>query len=149
MRLSSPVVILCFALTPAGFSARPPAFDDTDGVLRGLNLASFTGTNQDSIQAAATDSSGDIYVAGTTYSSRFPVKNAAQPAFGDSEILRTTDLGTTWSRAGSPPCVVTLVVADAVTPQVLFASCASGIYKSSDAGQTWQMVLFSRRFSGH
>ncbi len=132
--------VLCFALTPAGFAARPPAFDDTDGVLRELNLASFTGTAKDSIQAAATDSSGNIYVAGTTYSSRFPVKNAAQPAFGESSILRTTDLGATWSRVGMPPCAVTLVVADPVSSQTLFASCSTGIYKSTDAGQSWQMV---------
>ncbi len=162
MRLSPAAAILCFALTPAGFAARPPSINDTDSVLRGLNLASFTGTSQDSIQAAATDSSGNIYVAGTTYSSQFPVQNAAQPAFGDSGILRTTDLGATWSRIGMPPCAVALVVADPVSSQtlfascsttynpynsgtqcvssLLFASCSTGIYKSTDAGQSWQMV---------
>jgi photosystem II stability/assembly factor-like uncharacterized protein len=34
---------------------------------------------------------------------RFPGKNAAQPVFGESEILRTTDLGATWSRVAMPP----------------------------------------------
>jgi photosystem II stability/assembly factor-like uncharacterized protein len=144
MRLSSLAAVfaalLCFGLSRPGFAARPPAFDDTGGVLRGLSIASFKGASQDSIQAAATDSNGNIYVAGTTYSSRFPVKNAAQPAFGDAEILRTTDLGTTWSRAGTLPCVVTLMAADPAISQVLFASCENGIYKSPDAGQTWQLV---------
>ena len=125
---------------PAGFAQRPPAHRDTAGVLGGLSIASFTGTNQDSIQAAATDASGNIYVAGTTSSPQFPVKNAEQPVFGDSRILRTTNLGATWTASGNPPADVTVVVADPVSPQVLFSGGSNGIYKSTNAGQTWRVV---------
>jgi hypothetical protein len=74
-----------------------------------------------SIQAIASDSAGNIYVAGTTNASDFPVKNAAQPRFGESRILWTTDLGITWTRVGSPPADVAVVVPDPVDSQVLFS----------------------------
>ncbi|MGD1091164.1 MAG: SBBP repeat-containing protein [Bryobacteraceae bacterium] len=144
MRRCGPAVILCLILsflrTPAGFAQRPPALRDTGGVLGRLSIASFTGSSQDSIQAVATDANGDIYVAGTTFSPQFPVKNAEQPVFGDARILRTTDLGATWTWAGFPPGNVTVLVADPVSPQVLFAGGPNGIYKSTDSGQTWQVV---------
>lgn len=122
----------------------PPAQD----VLRTLRIASFAGTSQDSIQATATDSSGNIYVTGTTNSAQFPVKNAEQPLFGETSILRTTDLGVTWTRVGYPPGGASALAADPVTPQVIFASGPNGIFKSTDSGQTWQSVYpFTPSFS--
>ena len=144
MSRCAPAAILClvlsFSRTPAAFAQRPPVRRDTGGVLGGLSIASFTGTNQDSIQAVATDASGNIYVAGTTSSAQFPVKNAEQPAFGDARILRTNNLGATWTASGNPPADVTVLVADPVSPQVLFSGGSNGIYKSTDAGQTWRVV---------
>jgi uncharacterized protein (TIGR03437 family) len=109
-------------------------------VLRGLSLASFTGSGQNSVQAVATDSIGNIYLAGTTSSPDFPVKNAAQPTFGDARIMRSTDFGATWKPVGSPPADVKALAVDPVTPQVLFAGGSSAIYKSADGGQTWRRV---------
>ncbi len=108
--------------------------------MSGLEVASFPGANQDTIQAIATDASGNIYAAGTTYSALFPVKNAAQPVFGESAILRTTDLGATWSRVGSPAGSAVAVIADPADPQVIFTSGANGIFRSTDSGETWQSV---------
>jgi hypothetical protein len=108
--------------------------------LRQLHLAGFDGSGQNTIQAAAIDSRGNIVVAGTTSSPDFAVKNAAQPAFGDSRIMRTTDLGVTWTRTGTPPQDVIAVVPDPVAPQVLFAGGDTGIYKSADGGVTWRLV---------
>jgi uncharacterized protein (TIGR03437 family) len=144
MQSSCPVAILLtvfgFWPSPSLTAADPPPVRDTRGVLRGLSIARFSGTNQDSIQALASDSSGNTYVAGTTYSPQFPVKNAAQPSFGEARILRSTDLGTTWTRAGFPPNDVSAVVADPVMDSVLFAAGSNGIYKSADTGQNWQTV---------
>jgi uncharacterized protein (TIGR03437 family) len=103
-------------------------------------VAEFEGSGQNSIQAIATDSRGNILVAGTTSSPDFAVKNAAQPAFGDARIMRTTDLGVTWTRVGTPPQDVNVVVPDPTTPQVLFAGGNTGIYKSVDGGATWRLV---------
>jgi uncharacterized protein (TIGR03437 family) len=109
-------------------------------VLRQFTIASFAATGQTSIQAAASDNLGNVYVAGTTNAADFPVKNAAQPIFGDSRILRTTDLGATWKTVGSPPADVTAIVPDPTTAQVLFAGGSTGIYKTIDGGVTWRLV---------
>jgi uncharacterized protein (TIGR03437 family) len=109
-----------------------------ESAIKKLTLASFGGSSQDSIAAAAVDSNGDIYVAGTTYSANFPVRNAEQPSFADSSILRTTNLGVTWTRVANPPGGATSLAPDPTSPQILFAGTPTGIYKSSDGGQTWQ-----------
>jgi len=123
-----------------GFTAPVPATSDAGGVLSGLTIASFTGSGQTSIQAVATDSSGNIYVTGTTSSADFPVKNAAQPVFGESRILRSADLGLPWTHMGLPPSDVNGVVPDPVSPQIIFAGGNAGIFKSADAGQTWATI---------
>lgn len=131
---------LDFASAPRGIAAAPQEQSDAGGVLRKLSIASLGGSGQTSIQALATDSRGNIFVAGTTNAPDFPVKNAAQPVLADATILRTNDLGTTWTRVGSPPGVASVLVPDPVAPQVLFAGTSIGIFKSSDGGQTWRQV---------
>jgi hypothetical protein len=89
---------------------------DPAAVAQRLRVASFGGTGNTSIIAMATDSAGNIYVTGTTSAPDLPVKNAAQPAMGEAQVLRTTDLGATWSRV-NVPADVTSVVPDPVDPQ--------------------------------
>ena len=126
----------CFLL-----SAAPPAGPhDAGGVLKGLSIASFSGSGQNTIQAVATGPGGDLYVAGSTSSMNFPVVNAAQPTIGEARILRSTDLGATWTHLGLPPSDVTVVVPDPVLPQVIFSAGGAGIFKSTDSGQTWATV---------
>lgn len=145
MLRSTLVSILFYSQLPSLIAADPVPLHDTHGVLSGLRVASFNGSSQDSIQAVATDAVGNIYVAGTTYSPQFPTKNAVQSTFGDARVLRSTDLGVTWSSAGFPPTDVTVVVPDPTAAQVLFAIGATGIYKTVDAGHTWQVAYqFSR-----
>jgi photosystem II stability/assembly factor-like uncharacterized protein len=143
MRLSFFAVSLLLTLDFAraqGIAARPPVHSDTGGVLRRLSIASFGGVGRTSIQALTTDSSGSIFVAGTTSAADFPVKNAAQPVLGEATILRTSDLGITWTPIGSPPGVINVLAPDPVAPQVLFAGANTGIFKSTDDGQTWRQV---------
>jgi len=118
-------------------AARP---SNPAGVLSQLTIANFSASGQTSIQAIATDPSGDLYVTGTTSSFNFPVKNAAQPVIGESRILRSTDLGVTWTRLGLPSSDVYAIVPDPVALQVIFATGTAGIIKSTDGGQTWSTV---------
>ncbi|MCU1232113.1 MAG: glycosyl hydrolase, repeat-containing protein [Candidatus Solibacter sp.] len=131
MNLSSALLISGFLAVTASAS---------NSVSKQFTVASFGDSGQNSIQAIATSSRGDIYIAGTTTSFDISVKNAAQPAFGEARIMRTTDLGVTWTRVGAPPANVIAVVADPVTPQILFAGGDKGIYKSVDSGATWKLV---------
>ncbi len=116
------------------------------GVLRQYAVASFAATGNVAIQAMAEDAFGNVYVAGTTNAPDFPVRNAAQPALGDSRLMRSTDFGATWKPVGSPPADLTGVTADPADPATLFASSATAIYKSTDAGATWRTVF---QFSGY
>ncbi len=142
MRRSLFAVILLF--TSDLGRAQQGEHADTGRVLRRHIIASFGGgAGQTAIQALATDSSGSIFVAGTTSAPDFPVKNAAQPVFGEATILRTSDLGTTWTPMGSPPGVVSALAPDPVAPQVLFAGANSGIFKSSDGGQPGGWFILS------
>ena len=120
--------------------------DAAGGVLKQYTIASFGGSGQNSIQSVARDSNGNIYLAGTTSSPDLPVKSAAQTEFGEARILGTTIWGATWTRVGSPADINT-VTADAVLPQVLFAGGDTGIYKSTNGGQTWRdrSTIFSLR----
>jgi uncharacterized protein (TIGR03437 family) len=129
-----------FVLLLASDLCRAQQQSEAGGVLRQLSIAAFGGSGQTSISALATDSRGNIFVAGTTNALDFPVKNAAQSVLADTTILRTSDLGTTWTRVGSPPGVASILVPDPVASQVLFAGTSFGIFKSSDGGQTWRLV---------
>jgi uncharacterized protein (TIGR03437 family) len=133
------LLILNFSYPRSGAAAPRRSPTDAAGVFGQLNLALFGGSGQNSIQAMSTDPSGNIYVVGTTSSPDFPVHNALQPNFAEAQILRTIDLGNTWTRVSSPADVTT-VFPDPVAPQVLFAGGTAGIYKTSDGGQTWSVV---------
>jgi uncharacterized protein (TIGR03437 family) len=137
------VCSLLFVCAVASGAERHPAQfgkSDPGGVLRQFTVAAFGGSGQTSIQAAATDAFGNVYIAGTTGAPDFPVRNAAQPVFGDARIQRSTDLGATWKPLNSPPSDVGAIVPDPAAPQILFAGGASGIYKSTDRGVTWRLV---------
>ena len=110
------------------------------GVLSELTIATFTGSGQNTIQAVATDPSGNLYVTGSTSSFDFPVKNAAQPVIGEARILIGTNLGASWTKAGLPPTDVTVVAPDPVNPQIIFAEGSSAVFRSTDGGQTWATV---------
>ena len=131
------LLLLPSLLLPAERAAHPfPA----GGALQHLAIASFAGSGQNSIQALATDSLGNLYVAGTTTSPDLPVKSAWQPDFADATLLRTVDLGTTWNRVNAPPDPNALIFPDPAAAQILFASARTGIYRSTDSGLHWRLV---------
>lgn len=120
----------------------PLALAQTDpgGVLDRLTVTRFTGSGFDAIQAMTSDRDGNIYVAGTTSSVDFPVRNAAQPSSGEAIVLRTSDRGITWQKLPHPPDLPLAVTPDPVDSQTLLIASRSGIYKTSDSGQSWHRV---------
>ena len=108
-------------------------------------ITSFGGSGYTAIRMMVTDDSGNLYVAGTTSSPDLPVRNAAQPEFGDAAIMRSGDGGRTWSKAGAPDNALVAVVPDPMNPGVVFAGTIGGILKSTDAGKTWRTVYRTER----
>jgi len=51
-------------------------------------VKTFGGSGSNSVAAAATDSAGNLYIAGTTSSLDFPVTSAAQRNAGASTLVR-------------------------------------------------------------
>jgi uncharacterized protein (TIGR03437 family) len=140
LECSEDEVLRLTSLTLLASGALLVASSDAGGVLAGLTVASFSGSGVNTIQAVATDASGNYYVAGSTSSFDFGVKNAAQPVIGEARILRSTDLGVTWTRLGLPPTDVSVIAPDPVAPQILFATGTGGIFRSVDGGQAWTTV---------
>ena len=86
--------ILCLVTR---LQAQTPA-PDPAGVLNRFAIARFRGSGTESIQALASDATGNLYVAGSTTSPDFPVKNAAQPLMGEGVLMRSNDGGVTWRK---------------------------------------------------
>src|ERR1700722_14240295 len=143
LRLSSTAIACCLfniLFPPPKLAAQEKSSLNPAGVLSELTIATFTGSGQNTIQAIATDASGNIYVTGSTSSFNFPVKNAAQPVIGEARILSSTNLGATWTKAGFSPTDVTVVAPDPVNPLIIFSEGSSAIFRSADGGQTWATV---------
>jgi len=140
LRVALILLALDFVRPQPGTAAAPQEGTNAGGVLQKLSIAGFGGSGQTSIQALATDSNGNILVAGSTNAPDFPVKNASQPVLADTAILRTSDLGKTWAHVASPPGSISALAPDPADTQILFAGTNSGIFKSSDGGQIWRLV---------
>jgi uncharacterized protein (TIGR03437 family) len=137
------ILVLSFVLSTYGADRHHAPVEPVDpgGVLQRLTVARFNASGRTAVQAAAADPFGNILVTGATAAPDFPVKNAAQPAFAEARIVRTTDLGATWKPVGSPSADVSRLGPDPADPRVLFAGGTFGIYKSADSGATWRVVV--------
>ncbi|MEO8367835.1 MAG: SBBP repeat-containing protein [Candidatus Solibacter sp.] len=97
------------------------------------------GSGSDIGMAVATDSAGNVYVAGTTTSLDFPVTNALQPHIGGVPFRASIDGGKTWTMPGIPDPVYA-VAGTAKAPATVFAGTATTMYKSADSGKTWVAI---------
>jgi photosystem II stability/assembly factor-like uncharacterized protein len=126
---------LVFLVVFAGHSQRP------------FNSLIFGGSGNDSINAAAVDSSGNIYVVGTTASFDFPLRNAFQAANSGTELIYSVNAGATWTPLANPLAITPLtslsIAADPTNSQVVYAASGAGICKSTDAGQQFHCVALT------
>src|SRR5229473_4560591 len=77
----------------------------------------FGGPGIDSARGVAVDSSGNIYVVGSTSSFGFPVLNAFQNANTGTQVIYSTDAGSSWKALASPFPNAAFVSAIAVDPK--------------------------------
>jgi len=99
-------------------------------------LKTIGGSAVDVGRAVATDSAGNVYIAGTTTSPDFPVVNAYQKRIGGALVRASTDGGKTWTIPAIPEAVFA-VAGTAKSSATIYAGTTSSIYKSTDSGKTW------------
>jgi hypothetical protein len=100
-----------------------------------LSLFAQTSTDPGGVLSALTVTrfaAGNIYVAGTTGSPNFPVKNAAQPTRENPFLMRSLDRGATWQKLADPPAAPLTFTPHPTDPKTMFAASAVAIYKSTD-----------------
>lgn len=119
-------IALCFACT---------TFVQAQSVVANKTLA---GGGNDQPISIAVDPQGNIYVAGTTTSSDFPVTAGAFKTTVNVPPLRiSADAGKTFATLTIPR--VSRVGALAMTPdgKVTYAATDHGVFRTSDGGKTW------------
>ena len=88
----------------------------------------------DTLTGIATDAQGNIYLAGSTMSPYFPVKNAVQSTLGTAGIFKIDATG--YSRIGTHT-VISALAADPLNFNVFYAVSVGSGEKSIDGGKTW------------
>jgi len=100
-----------------------------------LNTRNVSGSANDTPTAIATDSQGNVYLAGATNSPDFPVTHALFPLLPEPALRASTDGRTFTAAALSAPEVVS--VATSSDGSLVLAATSAGLYRSIDSGVTW------------
>ncbi len=103
----------------------------------------FGGSANDTVAGVVTDAAGNIYVAGTTSSFDFPVRNAFQGRNPGTGLIRSVDSGNSWQPLASPFAVGVanffgiVVATDPRDAEALYAASGSSFCKSDDSGASF------------
>ena len=108
-----------------------------------LLYESFFGGSQNNDEAAiAVDSTGAVYIAGTTDSVDFPQVHSLQASIGARPLWVSIDGGNTWSPFDDLPfAYLQTLVPDPTTPGTLYAGASDlGVFKSVKSGGEWSRI---------
>ncbi len=101
------------------------------------------GADDDRASSIALDAAGNIYLAGQTTSTDFPIIGGVQKAFGSSAIFKLTGGSGNWSPSGrglSSNDIKALVVKPDDRNQIFAATANNGVFRSDDGGSSWKAV---------
>src|SRR5271157_893088 len=100
-----------------------------------LNTRTLRGAANDTPTAIATDSQGNVYIAGATNSPDFPLTHALFPQLPEPALRVSTD-GRTFAPVSLPVSEVDAVAASS-DGRIVLAATPAGLYRSADGGVTW------------
>jgi uncharacterized protein (TIGR03437 family) len=101
----------------------------------------FGGSGQTMAAGLARDAEGDLYIAGSTNSTDFPIVNPAQTQLGTAPLLVTANAGQTWSFPSLKSAnSVSAIVAAPSAPLTMYAATPVGVFASADGGTPWTAI---------
>lgn len=106
-------------------------------------------STQSSIVAGRIANNGDLIIGGYSTNGELPIVNAFQKGYSSSGLLRTRDGGHTWSPVQRPLRTNFTLLADPIQPDTVFALDISGLYRSTDAGDSWRKLTAERPIDFH
>jgi uncharacterized protein (TIGR03437 family) len=122
-------VLAAAALSQIAFSQKMPVFQWVNEV---------DSSGQDSLAGLGVDAVGNTYIAGSTYSANFPVKNAVQSHIASAGLYRIDGPG---SYAALGIGSANIVAVDPQNPTTLYAVSYSRLEKSVNGGTTFSPLF--------
>jgi hypothetical protein len=113
----------------------------------------FGGSGDDSINSATVDSAGNIYVVGTTFSFEFPLRSAFQDANSGTQLIFSTNAGSSWEPLSVPfpsatPAQPLSIAVDPTNSQIVYIASGNTVCKSVDGAQQFKCtIVFSDAIS--
>jgi uncharacterized protein (TIGR03437 family) len=115
------LIIAAFAFVSIGFSQGLPSYQ---------LIQEVDASGMDSVAGLGTDAQGNVYIAGSTSSQHYPVKNAVQPAIASAGLYRFS--GGTRTALGLSSC--SALALDPQNPSTIFAISSGVLMKSVNGG---------------
>jgi uncharacterized protein (TIGR03437 family) len=114
-----------------------------------LTKHTYGGSGSDAANRVATDSAGNIYIAGTTTSFDLPLLNPSQSVNSGTQLLFSPDAGSTWKPLGNLPNSYTQyqdsqalpISVDPTNAAVFYAGFNGMLFKTTDSGQHFSSIL--------
>jgi hypothetical protein len=119
--MTSGLAVAALAFVSIGFSQSLPSYQ---------LMQEVDASGMDSLAGLGTDAHGNVYLAGSTSSPHFPVKNAVQAAIASSGLYRIS--GAVYTALGLSSC--SAVALDPQNPAVIFAISKGVLVKSANSG---------------
>jgi uncharacterized protein (TIGR03437 family) len=116
-------------LTPLIFSQKLPAFQW---------ITEVDASGADSFAGLGVDAQGNTYLAGSTYSTAFPVKTPVQGRLASGGLYRIDGPGAAFSALGLS--TASGIFVDPQNPNTLFAISSGSLMKSVDGGATFSKI---------
>src|SRR5580704_18041223 len=107
-------------------------------------IKQIDGSSSDSVVGMGTDSTGNIYIAGNTTSTDFPIKSAVQSQRRSSGLYRIDGPGYAWTAL--PLSSAQSIAVDPLNSNILYAASSNAALKSTDGGQTWSTLAIPTTF---